>query len=108
MTSKYTTKSTPITIRLPNELLREIDEIRVEFDEDRATWIRKAISIAMNVLEKEADNETIEDYINLRLTEEDLLDEMDWKDVPKDLKKARETIRQSIIRKRKHQRGRSK
>jgi len=94
---KKESKTTQIELILDNDVLSTVEEIS-EFDKvDRMTWIRQAIDNRIDEIEEEMDDMAIDNYIHSRISEEELKEEMDWKTVPPDLKKARADCLKNIV-----------
>ena len=96
---KKETKTTQIGLRLDNELLGTIEKL-AEFDKiDKMTWIRQAIADRIDEVEDEIKDTANEDYIWLRIDEEELKNITGLKKIPNDLIAARKESLQQIIKK---------
>jgi predicted transcriptional regulator len=87
---KFNKKSTPVSIRIPNDILKELDSMAETENIDRISWIRRAIMMAIEDLNQAEVDGAIEDYVCLRIDEAELKDISGMKKIPDDLKKARE------------------
>ncbi|PIN76521.1 hypothetical protein COV22_00285 [Candidatus Woesearchaeota archaeon CG10_big_fil_rev_8_21_14_0_10_47_5] len=87
---KFNKKSTPVSIRIPNDILKELDSMAETENIDRISWIRRAIIMSIEHLSEAEIDGAIEDYICLRIDEEELKEITGMKKISDDLKKARE------------------
>ena len=101
--NQYSTKSTTVSVRIPNDLLDEIDELAEIEGVDRPTWIKRALLTFAEQMNSEWEDEAISDYINLRIDEKKLLENVSFKKIPEDINKAREEVLNLIISKRKNE-----
>ncbi len=88
MVKKIKTKL--IGVRFEIDMLEEIDEFADRMGVDRNQVIKIALQEHIDDTEEEIDGQLIEDYINLIATEEEVKDRFDWKEIPQDIRKARE------------------
>ena len=97
---KKISKTTQIGLRLDNDILEKIDEM-AEFDKiDKMTWIRQAIADRIDSEEEDMEDDAIEDYIWLRINEEELKEATGLKKIPADLIEARKECLKLIVKKR--------
>ncbi|MBI2629985.1 hypothetical protein HYW76_02700 [Candidatus Pacearchaeota archaeon] len=82
-------KSTVFSFRLPNNLLNEIDKMAKQEQIDRASWIKRAMVIAIGELRDSAVEGAIEDYIAGKIDDDLFIKETENKQVPQDIKEAR-------------------
>src|SRR3989338_7295292 len=82
-------KSTVFSFRLPNNLLNEIDKMAKQEQIDRASWIKRAMVIAMETLNDSAVEGAIEDYIAGKIDDDLFIKETGNKQVPEEIKEAR-------------------
>jgi len=82
-------KSTVFSFRLPNSLLNEIDKMAKQEQIDRASWIKRAMVIAMGELKDSAAEGAIEDYIAGKIDNDLFIKETGNKQVPQEIKEAR-------------------
>ncbi|MBU0471628.1 MAG: hypothetical protein KKF65_03320 [Nanoarchaeota archaeon] len=83
-------------LRIEKELVDRIEELAKNEGIDRNIWIKRALATFVQDEESGMADEAIEDYIHLRIDEKMLLDFADFKEVPKDIKRAREAILKRI------------
>lgn len=86
---KKEAKSTVFSFRLPNSLLNEIDKMAKNEQIDRASWIKRAMVIAMEELKDSVAEGVIEDYIAGKIDDDVFIRETGNKQVPQDIKEAR-------------------
>ena len=82
-------KSTVFSFRLPNNLLKKIDKMAEVEQIDRASWIKRAMVIAIEELEDSAVEGAIEDFIAGKMSEKEFIGETSYEEVPEDIKEAR-------------------
>lgn len=88
MVKKIKTKL--IGVRFETDMLEEIDEFADRMGVDRNQVIKIALQEHIDDTEEEIDKQLVEDYVNLIATEEEVKDRFDWKEIPQDIRKARE------------------
>ncbi len=88
---KFNTKSTPISIRIPNKILEEVDSMAEVENIDRISWIKRAIIMSIETLNEARIDGAIEDFIALRIGEEELKEITETKKIPEDLKSIRKS-----------------
>lgn len=86
---KFNTRSTPISIRIPNKILKEIDSMAEAENIDRISWIKRAMIMSIENLRDAQIDGAIEDYISSRIGEEELKEVTGMTKIPEDLKNAR-------------------
>ncbi|MBL7051998.1 MAG: hypothetical protein ISS01_02820 [Nanoarchaeota archaeon] len=82
-------KTTQLGIRIENDLIERIEYLAKNEGIDRNLWIKRALSTFVSDEEDGMADGAIEDYINLRIDEETLLEFTDFDKIPEDIKKAR-------------------
>jgi hypothetical protein len=91
-------------LRIDAELLAKIELMAKHESIEKMDWIRRALKTFLEGEETAASDEAIEDYIAARIDENTLLKYLHLKDVPSDIKKAREeyigNLKQEIINER--------
>ncbi|MDD3264278.1 MAG: hypothetical protein PHT94_05290 [Candidatus Nanoarchaeia archaeon] len=90
-------KSTTISIRIPNDLLADIDDLVEMEGIDRPSWIKRALFDYLYKMNSKWNEETIEDYIFLKIDEKNLLENLNLEKVPDDLKNARKNFLDSLV-----------
>ena len=83
-------KTIQLGIRIEKDLVERIEFLAKEEGIDRNLWIKRALGVFVADEEDGIIDGAIEDYINLRIDEETLIEITDFKKVPEDIKKARE------------------
>lgn len=94
------TKTTQIGLRLENDLLKKIEKLANSEGIDRMAWIKRALGVFVGDEEAGMMDEAIEDYIHLRIDENELKNISGIKKVPIDVQEARKITLKSIINKR--------
>ena len=94
-------KTTQLGLRIDVDQLKAIEKLSEFEGIDKMSWIRRALAEYIDEIEDEMDNAAIEDYVHLRISEEELKKDMEWKKVPDDLKQARAESLKFITNKRK-------
>ncbi|MBX4196264.1 hypothetical protein KW805_01610 [Candidatus Pacearchaeota archaeon] len=83
-------KTKLVGVRFEMNMLKQIDEFADRMGIDRNQVIKIAVQEHIDNTEDEIDEQLIEDYINLIATEEEVKDRFEWKEIPQDIRKARE------------------
>lgn len=94
-------KTTQLGLRIDDSLLEKIEKMAEYESIDKMSWIRRALATFLNGEEEAAIDEAIEDYIYLRIDEAQLIKAAKFKEVPLDVRKAREDCLKYIIQKKK-------
>lgn len=90
-------ETVPISIRVSQKLLNDIDSIAEEEGIDRATWIRKNLREVRNGYFEEMRKQLAIDYIQLRIDDEKYLRLSKNTCIPIDIMKAREQFLKNVI-----------
>ena len=77
-------------MRIEKDLVERIEFLAKEEGIDRNLWIKRALGVFVADEEDGMMDGAIEDYINLRIDEETLIEITDFKKIPADIRKARE------------------
>ena len=96
---KKETSTVQIGLRLEKDLLERIESLAEDEGVDKMAWIRRALA---NFVQDEEDgmaDAAIEDYLNLRIDEKELLNYVEFKKIPKDIQDARSLLLKSMITK---------
>lgn len=83
-------KTKLVGVRFETDMLKQIDEFADRMGVDRNQVIKIAVQEHIDDTEEEIDEQLIEEYINLIATDEEVKDRFEWKEIPRDIKKARE------------------
>ncbi|MBU1102983.1 MAG: ribbon-helix-helix protein, CopG family [Nanoarchaeota archaeon] len=89
-------KNKLVGIYLENEMLKRLIEIAKEQGIDKSAVIKQAIQEFIDNIDDKMDKYFIEDYINLKITENELKERFEWKEIPKDIQEARKEILSKI------------
>ena len=84
-------------MRLDNELMEQIQRLAEWEEIDKNSWIKRAISSAVQDSTDEMTDQVIEDYIKSRIDKTEFLKYMDDKNVPKDIQYARKMNLNKIV-----------
>jgi metal-responsive CopG/Arc/MetJ family transcriptional regulator len=90
--NQFSKKSTPISLRIPNDMLKEIDYMVEHEDIDRISWVRRALSTFLKGEKEEMKTSSVEDYIHLRIDEDMLKKTLNFDKIPKDIQEARKEM----------------
>ena len=82
-------KNKLVGIYFEEKMLKEINDFAKLEGIDRTAFIKRAIQDSLDDLALQRNDLDIEDYVNLRISEEELKKSLGWKQVPKDLQEAR-------------------
>lgn len=85
-------KNKLVGIYLENEMLKRLIEIAKEQGIDKSAVIKQAIQEFIDNIDDKMDKYFIEDYINLKITENELKERFEWKEIPKDIQEARKEV----------------
>ncbi len=85
-------KTIQIGLRIDEDLLKKIEQLSEYEGVDKMAWMRRALATFVDGEDKAARDEAIEDYIHLRINEEEFLKIMRIKTIPKDISNARKEI----------------
>lgn len=85
-------KNKLVGIYLENEMLKRLIEIAKEQGIDKSAVIKQAIQEFIDNIDDKMDKYFIEDYIHLKITENELKERFEWKEIPKDIQEARKEI----------------
>lgn len=85
-------KNKLVGIYLENEMLKRLIEIAKEQGIDKSAVIKQAIQEFIDNIDDEMDGYFIKDYINLKITENQLKERFEWKEIPKDIQEARKEV----------------
>ena len=88
-----------ISIRISPETYKELDFFSDKKQETKMEIVRQAISSFLEEANDAFDDAALEDYINLRIDEENYLKETGLKKVPRDIAEERKKKLQSIANK---------
>ena len=85
-------KTVQLGLRIDKELIKKIEKL-AEIDRvDKMSWIRQALATHVNIEEKIAIDEAIEDYIHLRCDENELVKIASFDKIPMDVQYARKEV----------------
>ncbi|MGV8168832.1 MAG: hypothetical protein ACP5N3_02140 [Candidatus Nanoarchaeia archaeon] len=93
---KSSKKTIQIGLRIDEELLKKIESLSEYEGVDKMAWMRRALASFVNGEEQAACDEAIENYVHLRITEEQFLTTTKMTKVPKDIEQARKEVLASI------------
>ena len=85
-------KTVQLGLRIEEDLLKRIEIIAQQEGIDKMSWIRRALATFLAGEEEGMKDEAIEDYIQLRIDEDELKHILNKKTIAKDIAKAREEI----------------
>lgn len=89
---RFNKKSTPVSIRISNDMLKEIDDMANYEDIDRMSWMRRALSTFLKGEKEEMKTDAVSDYIHLRIDEEQFKKIINTDKIPKDIENARKEV----------------
>ncbi|MDP2925257.1 MAG: ribbon-helix-helix protein, CopG family [Nanoarchaeota archaeon] len=89
-------KNKLVGIYLENETLKRIIEIAKEQGIDKSAVIKQAIQEFIDNIDDKMNDYYIKDYINLKLTENEVKERFEWKEIPKDIQEARKEVLNKI------------
>lgn len=87
-----------ISVRLDDSLVKDIEKYSKLLGVDKSHFIQKGTEMFLGEMAKGYKDEALQDYLNLRITDEDLCDALDIEKVPFDIRKAREEVLKSKIK----------
>ena len=90
-------KTIQIGLRLDKELLEKIERLSEHECIEKMAWIRRALAVFVSDEEAGIADEAIDDYIHLRIDEEQLRDYTGFKKIPDDIKEARKKALEKIM-----------
>lgn len=86
---KSTKKTIQIGLRIDEDLLKKIESLSDYEGVDKMSWMRRALATFVNGEEQAACDEAIENYIHLRINEDEFLKITKMKKISKDIEQAR-------------------
>ena len=89
-----------IGLRLEKELIESLEFFAGHNKLDKMMIIKQAIAAYVGEMEDAFEDAAIEDYIHLRISEEELKKDTGLKEVPKDIKEARQETLKLITKER--------
>jgi len=96
---KETKNKVVFTFRLEKSTLDELEYYSNLIKIDKTDMLREAIEDYLDELDREIEDDAIEDYVNLRIDEEKLKSITKMKVIPKDLQAARMKILEKLMEK---------
>ena len=97
-------KTAQVGLRIKKSLLKKIEEMSNEEGVDKMDYIKRAIAIFVGDHKNDIAEEAIKDYINLTIDEKILLEYVEFKKIPRDIKEARQSRLKQIVEGKKWQR----
>ncbi|MGV8162864.1 MAG: ribbon-helix-helix protein, CopG family [Candidatus Nanoarchaeia archaeon] len=97
---KTSKKTIQIGLRIDEELLKRIEQLSDHEGVDKMTWMRRALLRYVEIIDDDTKDGAVEDYIHLRINEEEFLKIMRMKTVPKDVEQARKEMISTIKKER--------
>lgn len=85
-------KTIQLGLRIDIDLLRKIEKMAQYENIDKMSWIRRALATFLKGEEQEAITMAVEDYINLRVDEQELKKITSFTKIPEDIQSARKEI----------------
>jgi predicted transcriptional regulator len=91
-------KTIQLGIRIDRDLFKRIEQLAKDEGIDKMEWIRRALAVFVGDEEAGMSDEAIEDYINLRIDEKELLQNVNFKEIPNDISEARQKVLEQKMR----------
>lgn len=85
-------KTVQLGLRIEKDLLERIENLAEMEGVDKMSWIRRALANFAKDEEDGIADSAIEDYINLRIDQKELLKHVDFRKVPEDIEEARKNM----------------
>jgi predicted DNA-binding protein len=92
-------KTKLIGLRIETEQLKRIEELAKYQGTDKMEFIRMAIGSFLQEVEETQEDMAIQNYVKARMNEEELINFLDIKKIPEDLKEARRQYISELIKK---------
>lgn len=89
-------KTIQIGLRLEKELIESLEFFAKNNKADKMSLIRQAIATYVTDMENAFQDAAIADYISLRINEEELKEHTGLKEIPNDIREARNEVLKSI------------
>ena len=89
-------KTVQLGLRIEQDLLERIEFLAENEGVDKMAWIRRALADFVGEEEDGIADAAIEDFIKLRIDEEELLKHVDFEKIPKDIQEARKNTLERI------------
>ena len=84
-------------LRIEKSLLKKIEKLSQDEGVDRMSWMRRALSTFVKGEENGMKEEAFEDYILLRIDEDELKEILNIKKIPTDIQEARKAKIKQIL-----------